>query len=231
MGALILAALVLGLAGSLHCVGMCGPLVMSMPFRQANDEKLAVVFYQTGKAITYSLLGLVAGYIGKGFAFFQWQQALSIIAGTVLLLLTFLPYLKQKIQLLQPVQQAITRLFQLLEKRNNLHYFFLFGLMNGFLPCGLVYSALAAAMVTATPWHGMLFMFFFGIGTMPSLTAVIFFQHKVGISVRRYLFKSSYYIAILIGVLLILRGFNLGIPYISPHMNLTSQTMDCCHKH
>lgn len=232
MFALLASAFTLGILGSLHCMGMCGPLVMSMPFQRARDGHVlaASINYHIGKAITYSLFGIIAGSIGQGFAFFKWQQVLSIVAGIVLLLITFLPYLKNKIQLELPIQKGFNKLFALAANQTDLKYFFAFGFLNGLLPCGLVYTAIAGAAVTATPINGMLFMLFFGLGTIPSLTSIILFQHKMGTKVRKYLFRSSYYISIIIGLLLILRGFNLGIPYVSPHINQETKEMDCCHK-
>jgi len=231
MVALILSAFTLGILGSLHCMGMCGPLVMSMPFKKARDGKiiLATINYHIGKALTYSLFGLLAGSIGQTFAFFKWQQILSILAGVVLLLITILPFLKNKIQLSKPIRDGFNRLFALAATQTELKYFLAFGFLNGLLPCGLVYTAIAGAAVTATPLNGMLFMLFFGLGTIPSLTSIILFQHKTGPRLRKYLSKSSYYISIFIGLILILRGLNLGVPYISPHYEMTSNEISCCH--
>lgn len=232
MLAILVSAFSLGILGSLHCMGMCGPLVMSLPFQRARNGHVipASINYHIGKAFAYSLFGVIAGSIGQGFAFFKWQQVLSIVAGIVLLLITFLPYLKNKIKLGLPIQKGFNKLFALTANQTDLKYFLAFGFLNGLLPCGLVYTAIAGAAVTATPLNGMLFMLFFGLGTIPSLTSIILFQHKMGPRVRTYLFRSSYYISIIIGVLLILRGFNLGIPYVSPHMNQETKEMDCCHK-
>jgi sulfite exporter TauE/SafE len=232
MTSLIFSAFALGILGSLHCIGMCGPLVMSMPFHKVQDGKnyLATLYYHIGKAITYSLFGLLAGSIGKGFAFFKWQQTLSIIAGIALLLITLFPYLKNKIEVAKPIKEGFNKLFSLVSQQTELKYFFAFGFLNGFLPCGLVYTALAAATVTSSPFNGMIFMFFFGLGTIPSLTSIILFQHKISMNARKYFSKSAFYISIIIGVLLLLRGFNLGIPYISPQLNQASSQLDCCHK-
>jgi sulfite exporter TauE/SafE len=176
-------------------------------------------------------LGLLAGGIGQGFAFFKWQQILSISAGIILLLITFFPFLKKNVSVPKSVQQGFSRLYSLAANQTALKYFFAFGFLNGFLPCGLVFTAIAGASVTATPLKGLLFMLFFGLGTIPSLTSVILFQQKIGASLKKYLFRSSYYISILIGVLLVLRGLNLGIPYVSPNVNTNTQEIDCCHKH
>jgi sulfite exporter TauE/SafE len=233
MVAIILSAFTLGILGSLHCIGMCGPLVMSMPFQKVREGSIyvATINYHLGKTLTYSLFGMLAGGIGQGFAFFEWQQILSISAGIILLLITFFPFLKKNMSAPKSIQQGFSRLYSLAVDQTALKYFFAFGFLNGFLPCGLVFTAIAGASVTATPLKGLLFMLFFGLGTIPSLTSVILFQQKIGASVKKYLFRSSYYISILIGVLLVLRGLNLGIPYVSPNVNTNTQEIDCCHKH
>jgi uncharacterized protein len=232
MIALLISALTLGLLGSLHCVGMCGPLVMSMPFQKApaNKQWLAVLNYHLGKSMAYGIFGLFAGLIGKGFALFQWQQILSILAGVILLLITLLPVLKGKIKLFKPIQDTFHKLFRVAAEKTALRHFLAFGFLNGFLPCGLVYAAFAGATVSASPLHGFLFMVMFGLGTIPSLTAIILLRQKMTLSFRHYLNRSSYYLSVAIGILLILRGFNLGIPYVSPKMGNTSQQVECCHK-
>lgn len=232
MFSLIAAAIGLGIAGSIHCLGMCGPLVVSMPFQhaKANAAIPASILYHGGKTITYAALGLIAGLAGKGFTLFAWQQGLSIIAGVSLLLITFLPSIKRHMHMPGWVKRSFGKLYAVREHGTPLPLFIAFGLLNGLLPCGLVYAALAAATVTADPLKGLLFMTGFGIGTIPSLTAVIFFQAKMAHGLRTSLLRSSYYISIVVGILLILRGFNLGIPYISPAYHPQQHEIDCCHK-
>lgn len=228
----LIPAFILGLFGSLHCIGMCGPLVMSMPFQQVeNGQKwLANLNYHLGKTSTYAIMGLFVGILGKTFVLLEWQQILSILSGVFLLLITLLPMLKQKLQWSLPLQSSFAKIYNKMEVSPKPMYFFAFGFVNGLLPCGLVYAALAAAMVTATPIQGMLFMVFFGLGTMPALTSIIILKSKNNFAWRKYITKSSYYISIFVGVLLILRGLNLGIPYVSPGLNAETQEMSCCHK-
>ncbi len=228
----LIPAFILGLFGSLHCIGMCGPLVMSMPFQQVEKSKrwLANINYHLGKTSTYAIMGLFVGIIGKSFVLLEWQQVLSILSGVFLLLITFLPVLKQKMQWSLPLQNGFAFIYQKMGNNPKPTYFFAFGFINGLLPCGLVYAALAAAMVTATPWQGMLFMTFFGFGTIPALTSIIMLKSKTNMAWRKYITKSSYYISIFVGILLILRGLNLGIPYVSPGLSADNQEMSCCHK-
>ncbi len=232
MWAIILSAFLLGILGSLHCIGMCGPFVMSMPFQKVRRKKLlfANMNYHIGKTSTYALLGLLAGSIGQSFALFKWQQILSILSGVLLLFITFFPTIKKHIQLPKLIQQSFSKLFSSVSIKPDLKYFFMLGSLNGLLPCGLIYAALTGAIVTISPLHGMLFMICFGLGTIPSLTTVILFQHTITLRLRKYVFRSSYYISIAIGILLIIRGFNLGIPYISPHSNQATHKIDCCHR-
>lgn len=225
-------AFILGLAGSLHCIGMCGPLVMSLPFRKEQGTLSAsrFFFYHIGKLTTYSAFGAVAGLLGSSFAFFHWQQALSFIAGGALLLLTLLPFLKRKLSFGTTVSTLYARLHQRATQLPSSVYLFLSGLLNGLLPCGLVYAALAGAAATGHLYSAILFMFFFGLGTMPSLSSVIFLQHKMQWKYRSLLSKSSMYLSLAVALLLLLRGMNLGIPYVSPHINDTATEMSCCHR-
>jgi hypothetical protein len=119
MVAIILSAFTLGILGSLHCIGMCGPLVMSMPFQKVREGSIyvATINYHLGKTLTYAFLGLLAGGIGQGFAFFKWQQILSISAGIILLLITFFPFLKKNVSVPKSVQQGFSRLYSLAANR------------------------------------------------------------------------------------------------------------------
>ncbi|HPI54946.1 MAG TPA: sulfite exporter TauE/SafE family protein [Chitinophagaceae bacterium] len=233
MSAFLLSGFVLGLFGSMHCLGMCGPLVMSLPFQSVDRNKLGLTTfsYHVGKITTYALFGLVAGMLGQGFVLLKWQQLLSILAGVSLLALTLIPVLKEKLKISFPLQDWFARIFKLLSDSPKVYYFFIFGLINGLLPCGLVYAAFAGAMASGSMINGALFMAAFGVGTVPSLSAIIIFKQRVPVKIRSYFLKSSYILSIFVGVLLILRGLNLGIPYVSPGLNTATHEMDCCHKH
>ncbi|MGZ4043606.1 MAG: sulfite exporter TauE/SafE family protein, partial [Bacteroidia bacterium] len=89
----IVAAISLGLLGSFHCIGMCGPIALALPVHQATvfRKVVAILLYNSGRIITYSLLGLLFGIIGQGFAVFGLQQVLSVSLGTLILLSIILP--------------------------------------------------------------------------------------------------------------------------------------------
>ncbi len=230
MMTIIFSALILGLAGSLHCIGMCGPLVMAMPFKGENPQGVwfTSIMYHVGKTLTYGWLGLLVGTVGSGFTYFKWQQNLSIIAGLVLLGFTVIPILKKKFNLGLPLNKAFSTLYAASSGIPKPLFLFLLGMLNGLLPCGLVYAALAGAAVSASAWNGFVFMTFFGLGTIPSLTSVIVFQQKVSPSLRKIFSRSSFYISLLMAIFLLLRGMNLGIPYVSP--KIVEKGVSCCSK-
>lgn len=227
MGALLIMALMLGIGGSFHCLAMCGPLVMRLPFSQGKRSIPQTLLYHLGKSTAYGILGILFGYLGKAFILFNWQQALSIVAGVVMLALTFLPQINKSLSgKFIFSRQMTTVLQQLLQGAKNRHFMAL-GFLNGFLPCGLVYTALAGATVTANPWFGFLFMFVFGMGTVPSLSLIAFFNQSMQDSWRTKLRTLSVVFSLVVGLLLIVRGLNLNIPFLSPYMDMHGNAIDC----
>lgn len=228
---LITTAFVLGLGGSLHCLGMCGPLVISIPFTvKENHNYFSVAAYFISKALGYGLMGFIMGSIGCGFSFIEWQQALSIICGIFILLIAFYPVLQHRFLGSYSIQKPLQKIFAKMQAQPKWYYFAAFGFVNAYLPCGLVFTALAGATVTATATNGFLFMFFFGIGTVPALAATLFFKNKISFNYRQYFQKTAHYLAVLMGVILIIRGLNLGIPYISPASDTAGNIKSCCKK-
>lgn len=225
-------AFVLGLGGSLHCIGMCGPLVMSMPFEHVRYRRFSLLLFLAAKAMGYGLIGLLFGSFGQLISIFNWQQTLSIVAGIFLLLITLVPYVKQQLTGnigFQFLQEVLKRF----QHKQHLLFFFLLGLANSLLPCGLVYTALAGATVTLSATQGFLFMLMFGIGTMPVMIALIIFKAKLSVSFRSKLKNTSYYFSMVMAVLLIVRGMNLGIPYLSPEVKINQHKpaeVKCCAK-
>jgi len=212
------AALTLGLAGSLHCVGMCGPIALALGVGRRVNTSFVVgrVLYNLGRAISYSLMGLAFGLIGLGFAAAGLQRTLSIAAGTVMLLFLLLALLGRTpgAGLLGRVSQAVKKgLGKLLKRADGPDTLFAIGIVNGFLPCGLVYLALAGAAGTGHPLQGALFMAVFGLGTLPLMLVV----SLAGSRLRTFFSQRVVYGAgLALSALLIVRGLNLGIPYISP---------------
>lgn len=203
---LFISAIVLGFGGSLHCVGMCGPLVISMPFNRVENKPLAILSYILAKALAYSLLGALVGTIGKGFAVLSMQQALSFSAGISIIIFAFLPGILPKIQMPSLVRKGLSDSYNNIFENPSQSRFLAFGFFNGLLPCGLVYASLAAATATGSAWMGALYMFLFGIGNAPALIAVILAKTRGSLLFRKGLSKFSLVIMLTVGTILVFRS-------------------------
>lgn len=234
---MFLSALIFGLVGSFHCIGMCGPIAFMLPVdREKPIKKFLQIFsYHFGRLFTYSLMGFLFGYLGKSFYFFGFQQQISIITGVVMILLILFPKIVTKIPLSKMANSFIFKVknalgSELKKKKNDT--FFILGFLNGLLPCGLVYMAILGALTTSTPFSGAFYMFLFGLGTIPLMTAVVYFGSFAKGSFKAIIQKTIPIVVIIIGVLFILRGLGLGIPFISPLepvINSASETVNSCH--
>lgn len=226
----------LGLVGSLHCAGMCGPIALALPLN--NQSWFARIsgglLYNLGRTLTYGLLGLIFGFAGMGLALGGAQQWVSIILGALMILAVLIPRIggagKKVAGMADKLTGAIKKPFIRLFKLKTYRSLFFIGLLNGFLPCGLVYIALAGALVMSKYYEGALYMVFFGLGTIPMLLAISVAGNVISQKLRHKLTKAIPFIIILLGILFILRGLNLGIPYISPKIvdNGEKATMECC---
>ncbi|CAM1333796.1 sulfite exporter TauE/SafE family protein [Tenacibaculum aestuariivivum] len=218
---MFLSALVLGLLGSFHCIGMCGPIAFMLPVDRYNKLKqfFQILSYHLGRLFTYSLIGLLFGLLGKGFYFFGFQQQLSIITGVLMILVILLPKTFQKYNFSRPINKLIMKvksaLGKELKKKGN-DTFFTIGFLNGFLPCGLVYMAVFGALASANAFSGSLYMFIFGLGTIPLMTIIVYVGNFANGLIRKRIQQIIPYIVVLIGILFILRGLGLGILYVSP---------------
>jgi len=230
---LLYTALSMGLLGSLHCAGMCGPIMLILPFQLLNGWKkaLAIALYHTGRISVYALMGLLL-HSFKALFNPQWQQYISATLGLLLLLAGFLSFFasgRGKIRLpwLDFVKQQSARIIG----RTNLGSLFLAGVLNGLLPCGLVYMALSLSATAATPVDAILSMYLFGLGTLPMLLAIIILKSKVKLFQLQTVRKFVPALMILFGGLFLLRGMNLGIPYLSPSVVLENNEVksSCCH--
>lgn len=211
----------MGLFGSFHCVGMCGPLAMSLPI-YSNDvwvKFYGSFLYNAGRVLTYSLFGLVFGLVGQSFRLFGFQQGLSVIIGIAVILFIFLPkkYLifSNQIILVKYLGRLREQLARLFSQRNQ-SSLLLIGALNGLLPCGLVYMAASAAVTAGSIQKSILFMSFFGLGTLPMMWAVAFFGGFANLRIRQSIRNVYPYMIVIMGCLLILRGMGLGIKNVSP---------------
>ncbi len=234
---MIWSAFLIGLFGSFHCVGMCGPIALALPIQKDSRVKLITgrVLYNIGRAITYGVIGILFGLIGQSLSLAGFQQSVSIIAGVLILLMVILPSkYSQQLYLLKPAYgftNFLKRKFGVLLKKNSVASVFMIGLLNGFLPCGLVYIAVAGAIATGSYLDGAVYMFVFGLGTLPVMLAMSLAGNFISINVRRKVNKMIPAFMVVLALLFILRGMNLGIPYVSPKIQQTEITDDSviCH--
>lgn len=229
----IFTALVLGLGTSFHCIGMCGPIALSLGIGKGYRISFLSknMLYQLGRVTTYSTLGFLLGLVG-GFSLGEYQQYLSIFLGLVMISTVLLS--KRSMQpnlpfLQKPLLWLKKQMANLLGK-NAPQSLYTIGILNGFLPCGAVYIALAGSLATASPINGALFMLFFGLGTIPLMFLVVLMGNQISLATRNKISKIFPYIVFLLGVLFILRGLSLDIPYISPAAESLNPAADkCCH--
>ncbi len=236
MAQLVFAAFTIGLLGSFHCVGMCGPLALSLPLNNNSfwGKFSGSLLYNAGRIATYSVLGAVFGAIGKSVALFGYQQWLSVLLGALIIVFIMLPkqitFINKKNMVVRFFEKLRTSLGQLFLKKNYSSLFSI-GLLNGLLPCGLVYMAAAGAVATGDITKSILFMAFFGLGTLPMMWGVALFGNYIGIGIRQKIRKAYPYMMMLMACLLILRGMGLGIPYVSPKVNVEKKAVHgCCTK-
>jgi hypothetical protein len=219
---MLISAFVLGLLGSFHCVGMCGPIAFMLPVDRTNAyKKLSqITIYHFGRLLAYSIIGLVFGLVGKSFYLFGFQQQLSIAIGILMIAFVIIPqHTLSKYHISKPIYKLISKVKSALGsalKKKTADTFLTIGFLNGFLPCGLVYMAVFAAMASGNALSGSLYMVLFGLGTIPLMTTAIYFSHFLKGSMRQKIQKAIPVFVVLIGILFILRGLGLGIPYISP---------------
>ena len=232
---MLLSAVIIGLMGSFHCVGMCGPIAFMLPVDRHNPTKklLQVFLYHVGRLTSYGILGLIFGFLGKRLYVFGLQQKLSIIIGVLMITIILIPHKTfSQYNLSKPIYSVLStiknRLGKELKKKTP-DTFLTIGLLNGLLPCGLVYMALFGSMATANPWTGALYMALFGVGTIPLMTAAVYFSSLLKGGTKKTVQRLIPIIVVIIGLLFILRGLGLGIPYISPVpvMEVVSSQIDC----
>ena len=219
---MLLSALILGLMGSLHCVGMCGPIAFMLPVDRTNNyKKFGQIFiYHFGRLMAYGLIGLIFGLLGKGLSIFGIQQKLSIGIGIIMIVIVLIPYKTfNKYNLSKPIYKIISKVKNQLGKelkKKSPDTFLTIGFLNGFLPCGLVYMALFGSIAMGDALQGSLYMMLFGLGTLPLMTAAIYFSNLLKGGIRQKVQKAIPVFVVIIGALFILRGLGLGIPYVSP---------------
>lgn len=215
-------AFFIGLFGSLHCVGMCGPLAFAIPSFGQSRWRIVVdkLLYNSGRVITYTLLGFIAGMVGRQLWLANLQQALSLVTGLIIIAVGISRIFKWRLlpgngnkAFFSPVNRMLN--YALKHQAGHLAV----GLLNGFLPCGFVYLALLGAINTPSPVTASQYMFWFGVGTFPLMLLATISAGFAGPAVRRKINVFLPYLMVCLGLWFILRGAGLDIPYLSPARN------------
>jgi sulfite exporter TauE/SafE len=229
-------AFLFGLISSFHCIGMCGPIAMMLPVERNNPAKKTtqIFTYHLGRLTAYGSIGLLFGLLGKGLFLAGIQQQMSVFIGVAMIVVILMPEkVFAQYNFSKPVFRWISRMKQTLGshfKNKSYKSLFIIGLLNGFLPCGMVYVALFGAIAMQSAGFGVLYMLLFGLGTVPMMSVVVYVNSFLTVPIRNKIQKVIPYVGVIIGVLFILRGLGLGIPYVSPsNMSLFIQEKANCH--
>lgn len=233
----IISGFLMGILGSFHCLGMCGPIAMAVPSR--NDNRLSVVFdsllYNIGRTLTYTLLGVLIGLIGSSISLAGYQNTISIAAGVILIVTVFFPKRWSskinEVPFFRAISTSFRKVFGKIMGMRTFGSLFILGLLNGLLPCGLVYMALTASIASGTVAGSATFMLFFGLGTLPMMASIFILKSVVSIDIRRKLTRLIPYGVAIVAVLLIMRGMSLNIPYVSPVLpEHVKEKPKCCEE-
>jgi uncharacterized protein len=231
---ILFAGLVLGTISSFHCVGMCGPLALALPIQHLTgwQRALSLFLYHVGRISVYAGFGLVFGLAGRGLYLAGFQQWFSVGLGVLMLF-----FLGQYVVFRNFRQPALISRFnrriqgwvmQIWKTPSKSGLVWL-GMANGLLPCGMVYLAIAGALSASQVKFSVLFMVMFGLGTLPALFAISFFGSLIKLSIRNKIRQWTPFLVAFMAIVLILRGLNLGIPFISPLLGGPRAPAIICH--
>lgn len=214
---LYIIALFTGFAGSFHCIGMCGPIALALPVggQSHGEATISRLIYNIGRIVTYSILGAIFSVFGQAFILAGFQNYLTISIGFLMFLFVFFNQ-NSSFRPFKRITDLITSAFRPLLKAKTKTSFLLLGIVNGLLPCGFVYVALVASLAANSIAESALFMAFFGLGTGPLLFFISilpkYLSNKTRQNINKYLPAYTFMLALFF----VVRGLNLGIPYLSP---------------
>lgn len=222
----LLAGFILGLLGSLHCIGMCGPIALALARAGGKSQLFSSLFYNAGRISTYSIMGLLFGLLGSRLELFGLQRSISITIGALILFAAVLPFsvrikIISKTGLYYFLKKLKSNLAKLFRNHSSSSSYFA-GMLNGLLPCGFVYIAISGSIALGDELNSMFFMMMFGIGTMPLMFLISFARKIINIKYRALIPKLLPAISIALAFMFIVRGLNLGIPFLSPKIESNS---------
>nr|NQU94396.1 sulfite exporter TauE/SafE family protein [Bacteroidota bacterium] len=218
---LLYAALIFGFLTGFHCIGMCGPIAISLPLKNDNwfTKSAGSVIYNLGRVVTYSLMGALFGLLGQGFKMAGFQQGLSIAIGAAMILSVLFPLLFKSIANKSPLFPLVNQLkmkLGLLFGKKSYASLFVIGLLNGLLPCGPVYVAIGLSLASGNALMGSFYMTLFGLGTIPIMLGLNLLGNVITVPVRKYIRKLVPVFIIVMGLWFLMKGLGLGIHFVSP---------------
>ena len=203
----MISAFVIGLFGSVHCVAMCGPLMLTFTGSNGKSAFASFGLYHLGRLLFYGFIGAIFGLLSLSVRFFQMQQYLSILLGVGILVVYLFPKVRSRIEgwyyhsrFYQFLKSSLTRYFSTRVR------WFAAGILNGALPCGLVYLAAAGALLSGGVSSSFFYMILFGLGTLPLLATFRYISHYLPHLPRR-IGNLATPVGLLAGILLISRGW------------------------
>lgn len=228
-------ALTLGFFGSLHCIGMCGPLALGILSHKNGGTSISIfssISYNLGRTIGYMILGLFFGVLGNMIALGGMQKTISITLGVIMVfffLFSLNPdQLISKHVLLKGFYEKVSHSLSNIAQKSGKMSALNLGIINGFLPCGLVYVAIAGAISLSNIWGSMGFMMFFGLGTFPAMMAVLMSNSLISSRIRLSFRKLYPVIMLVMGAYLIYRGMMSKMP-LSMNFYESLQNPVMCH--
>jgi hypothetical protein len=234
MTSFIAMAFLMGLTGSLHCAGMCGPIMLVMPFQFMSGMRkwMSILLYHFGRISVYALLSVILFSLKSIFEP-KIQQVISVVLGILLLVIGVMSFIpNSKLKLMMPWTSFVKANLGRFKGSPSPGKLFMVGILNGLLPCGLVYMALSAAVTSNSLSTAILGMYAFGLGTMPMLIGITLLGGKFSLQHFVHVRKLVPVLMLVFGVLFLLRGMDLGIPYLSPKVEVVQHEVksSCCHK-
>ncbi len=220
-----------------HCIGMCGGIVIAYSTTKIDHKKswlnqsVAHLTYNIGRVVTYTILGVIFGTLGKASSFTPTTKGILFLVTGILMVMAGLSLLG-KLGFLNAIEVSFAnktwfqKLFGKLMRTKSLGSFFALGMLNGIIPCGLVYSFAIIAASTASPLWGGVVMAVFGLSTIPTLFMLGFitkFLQKG--STRKVMMKISALLVILYGVFIMYKGYNFVA-----HPEMMKEKMEKMHK-
>ena len=224
-------AFLIGFGGSVHCIGMCGPIVLAIPVKNLGFNTVLInrLVYNLGRITTYGTMGLIIGVVGLGVQMVGIQKYVSIVVGAGLILyilfsakrLPVVSRIKVFDRILLKFKLLFSRKLSLSGRSNN----FFIGMLNGLLPCGLVYVALVNSLLVTSPWEGFVFMSVFGLGTLPALFILPFTTRFFNFRPLARLKKIVPFLIFGLGVFLVIRGINFDDPFFTSQSEIITNCL------